>query len=165
QRGIRAERQLGDGLGERGNDFVHINGVLFAAQRAVLRIEVVDHVADQTVQTGPLIIRLSVIRHGHPHMRRSGHVESPASGPRPKPPPAVRKSWPSRGGGQPTVVYNHLLSSRSVPPAFPFVSIPPQSILTLSGVFGRWVGTELIEPGQAFAECKRRSAPTLPHAS
>ena len=55
--------QLSDGLGERGNDFDYIDGLLFAAQRAVLCIEVVDRLADQTVHARPLIIRFRGIRH------------------------------------------------------------------------------------------------------
>jgi hypothetical protein len=53
-----------DGLSKRSNNFVDIDGVFFAAQRAVLGIEVVDHVADQAVQAGPLVIRFRSIRHG-----------------------------------------------------------------------------------------------------
>src|SRR5439155_26032532 len=45
------------------NDFDYIDGLLFAAQRAVLCIEVVDRLADQTVQARPLIIRFRGIRH------------------------------------------------------------------------------------------------------
>src|SRR6516225_8065025 len=64
QRGIGAECHLRDGLGKRRDNFVDIDGVFFTAQRAILGIKVVDHVADEAVQTGPLVIRFRSIRHG-----------------------------------------------------------------------------------------------------
>ena len=47
-------RHLRDRLGQRRYDLVHIDGILLAAGRAVLRIELVDQVADQAMQTRPL---------------------------------------------------------------------------------------------------------------
>ncbi len=49
QRGVRTIGQLCDCLGERGDDFVHIDGVFLAAQRTIFRVKIVDDVADQTM--------------------------------------------------------------------------------------------------------------------
>src|ERR1043166_8850227 len=59
------DRQLRDRLAERGDDLVHVENVLVAAGRAVFRVELVDHVGDQAVQTWPLVVRSGfIVSHG-----------------------------------------------------------------------------------------------------
>src|SRR5438094_3513750 len=94
QRGVRAVCQLCDGLGERSDDLIDVDGISIAARGAVLRIELVDHVADEAVQARPLFIRVSIIRHGHPRMRGSGPVSRRRTG-RALHPVRVEKSWRS----------------------------------------------------------------------
>src|SRR5262249_8772389 len=64
RRGV-VDRQLGNGLAARRDDLVHVENVLVAGRRAVFRIEFVDHVGDQAVQTWPLVVRSGfIISHG-----------------------------------------------------------------------------------------------------
>src|SRR5262245_52295557 len=90
QRGVRAVCQLCDGLGERGDDLIDVDGISIAARGAVLGVEVVDRVADEAVQARPLFIRFSTIRHGHPRMRGSGPVCVAGVPAAPCTPPAFR---------------------------------------------------------------------------
>src|SRR6266852_1248325 len=64
RRGV-VDRQLRDRLAERRDDLVHVENVLVAASRAVFRVEFVDHVGDQAVQTWPLVVRSGfIVSHG-----------------------------------------------------------------------------------------------------
>src|SRR5262249_11203448 len=59
------DRQLRDRLAERRDDLVHVENVLVAAGCAVFRVELVDHVGDQAVQTWPLVVRSGfIVSHG-----------------------------------------------------------------------------------------------------
>ncbi len=76
QRGVRAVGHLGDHLGQRRDDLVHVHGVFLAVRRAIFCIEIVDQVGDQAMQARPLFFFCSgvfrgVVRHGPSSLSRA----------------------------------------------------------------------------------------------